>query len=635
MCISKKCFILQDGMEKPSDCPCSMALTKEDYSKISRGMPPRMATHILTKCLGISNVWNAAEFEAHRYKCLMTWSNDQTNEVTRAIMYDKLLKAVHLELCESPEWFDFLIPQECKNHHSSDKDIAHTCTNADCPCNMKVTEQEFSKISRGMPPRMWKHICRECLGISDNDLHKAEYKNMFKFLESSIFDALITWSHAQKVRVTKARLYRKFVIARNMGLCESSEWFEFFIPQECQKHIPSPVTEIIRPQGGKIGILEECMVRRLPTPIQIHVMLTSFIVKLLYGKSLTFLWGCLFVTFFCPLLTFLSVRGSSIVLHTKSKAKLGIVYLLSLVFHFIALIVAEGHMMSYFVNIYIIQLILLLINAENTSTFRFLTKRQITAVYGMYRPKRFFYEIELSFINWSVLGMMAAFCVRLKANPSTTSVFYISCFTTVINMIVWASTLDQDSCQCITYKVQCQRKTCCCFCRGLCATIATIVCIFPFIIISGVICFALLTESSLPKEPLPSIMYENNDLVIACISTLVILNVVRICNFCPEENRRPVREYLSFFMLHVINTCVLHYRLSKCDFKTDFETSFDQVVHNVIKVWYQIFFPFNGYSPYDLYLCSGLEVNRTAVPTEVPLNIQVTNITVTEEVDHN
>ncbi len=203
-----------------------MPVTWQDYIKISCGMPPRVSRHILTQCLGMSEEdLNKAGFGINLYiigidKALNAWSQAQESEVTRAELHHKLAKAVNLRLSESTSWFDFLIPEECQNH-SAISDINHR--HANCQCSMKVTERDYSKISRKMPPRMWKHICRECLGISDADLYKAEYKNWFRSIESSIFDALITWSQAQEVRVSKKNLYERFVEARNIYIWAFAE----------------------------------------------------------------------------------------------------------------------------------------------------------------------------------------------------------------------------------------------------------------------------------------------------------------------------------------------------------------------------------------------------------------------------
>ena len=627
-----------DGDGEREMCPCRMPITKDDYKKISNRMPPRLSTQILTECLGISNPW-FPEFEPHRYNALVTWSNKQTIEVTRAILYDKLAKAVHMEICESSDWFDFLIPVQCKNHYSSIVEMQNICTTDDCPCSMEVSERDYSKISRGMPPRMWKHICRECLGISDADLYKAEYKNWFQSIESSICDALITWSHAQGVGVTKARLYGQFVKARNMGLCESTEWFDFLIPTDCPCHVPSFRTEIRRPDRIKLGILKECMVRLLSNSLQIHIMLISFMVKLCYETlqyevtniNIFLQFACAFTTLFCLM--------HSVLGWIELNSKLSIVYLLSGVIHFITLLTVGSHRLGYYLNMALIQFPLLWIKAENIPTL-LVTRQQLTAVYGMYRPQMFWSEIFLSFITWSVSGVMIACLVRLCFDLNSTSEFYISLCTDIVIVCVWLSTLDQDSldiCQHLTSTFK-SGKIALCTCSDTCRIKWLLIAMY--IVGNYCILHSLIIDYSLDGSN-PYVIRDDTDLLTACICTLVILNIQSIFYFRAEEKRSRGWELLTFLLLYMINAGILGYRSLKC---SQCVLNAGEVTDQINNIIFQALFPFKGYSPYDVYLCPGPGVNTTVLPlntTNVPLNqtvlplnttdipLNVTNLTVT------
>ncbi len=637
------------GVDSDGDremCPCRMPVTEDDYKKISDGMPPRMSGHILTECLGISDAWYP-ELEENRYNDLMTWSNRQTSEVTRAILYDKLAKALHMEICESSDWFDFLIPVQCKNHYSSIVEMQNICTTDDCPCSMEVSERDYSKISRGMPPRMWKHICRECLGISDADLYKAEYKNWFQSIESSICDALITWSHAQEVGVTKARLYGKFVKARKLGLCETTEWFDFLIPNDCRCRVPSFGTEIRRPERTKPGILEECRVRLLSNPLGIHILLTSFMVQLLYGIKFRdeMGTGILLLNSFLRLITLVNVClacsgfvqiASPFVIDLKSKIR--IVFLLSGVIHSITLLTIENYVVSYVLNIVLIQIPLLFVGAEIIPTF-FVTKQQITAVYGMYRPQRFFHEKILSFINWSVCGVMTACFVQLNFDLNSTSVFYISLFTAIAIVFVWFSTLDRDSPDFYQQLI------------SLFLLISKFCSIDKILVllgsIAGAIGLIVIYVLLILHYEHHFVIRENTDLLKDCICTLVILNIQRIFYFNAEGKRQFIVEVYVVVGVYILNMIIMYIRLSdKCNYKrlSEGDDVFGLTLFQASKFFSRFLFPMNGYSPYYEHVCPGPVVYQTvrplntiAVPfnqtvlspntTDIPLN--VTNLTFT------
>ena len=599
-----------------------------------------MSSHILTECLGISDVLDA-EHEPQRYDYLITWSNEQTNEETRASMYNRLLKAVHLGLSESSDWFDFLIPLECKNHHCSNEEIPNACTNTDCSCSLAVTEQELSKICHKMPPRMWKHVCRVCLGISDADLFKAEYKNFFRSIELSAFDALLTWSQAQEGGVTKARLYGKFVKARNLGLCESTEWFDLLLPIECQNHLQMSKTKIVRTPLRRLTFLQECFVRLLHNPLHLHIMLTSFLVKLLYTKILmscatVFSFVTLLWIWFSAIAVFFGIifhyRGRCCVSvkHTQTlKSVLGTTqkcnffFFLSSVLQFVLIFMSHGKIvesikgydgcaflsLSYGIVIVMVQipLLLKLTVSESISNFKFIPLHQITVVYGQYKPLRLGHEILLSYITWSVTGMILAYVIRSTLNPIWIS--YTSCFTAIGIIVVWACTLDHDSISSIkcswTGDSDGPTDT-----KASCCKAFYTIGFNSFHMLFSCILFFFHSQS---EKLWGHITFDDSELIMACISTLVILNMQRIFGLYTEDRRRPRWELFVFILLCVLNAYMVISNPSKSTFTR----------------WFfycsKLFFPMSGFAPIDFN--AGVYYYHTSTTMNMTNTITASNVT--------
>ncbi len=66
--------------------------------------------------------------------------------------------------------------------------IRATTERVRCPCSMPVTKQDYKKISRGMPPRVSRHILVQCLGMSEEDLDKVGYLSNW---DASVIDAAL------------------------------------------------------------------------------------------------------------------------------------------------------------------------------------------------------------------------------------------------------------------------------------------------------------------------------------------------------------------------------------------------------------------------------------------------------------
>ncbi len=598
-----------------------MPVTRQDYEKKSRGMPPRVSRHILVQCLGMSEEdMNKAGFHINWDtigidKALNAWSRAKESEVTRAELHHKLAKAVNLGLSESTDWFDFLIPEECQNHPVSSY-INHKYAN--CPCSMEVTERDYSKISRGMPPRMWKHILRECFGIADADLYKAEYKNWFKSIESTICDALITWSQAQEVRVSKRKLYETFVEARNMGLCQTTEWFDFLIDPDCQNQLPT-FTETAKPKYKKLPFMQECLVRMLHNPLPIHVMLTSFLIKLFYVGTLTscaiqfslymlLLWGgCInYLVTQGSVIQFFKFRLTANVITTFKQCVISknnffkFLMFISAVIHFMLLIAQQNKIVevlknkqtercpiisvTYGIVILMVQTPLLLcLLLKESKSFRFIPNQHIVAVYGQRKHERFFHEIVLSYITWSVGGAIIAYAIRDMASPI--SVFYISCFTAICIVILWACTLDRDSI-CLWIDV----TTVFCNMKRIVRSSPCSLLLLSFVSFTCyVINFAcVIYKAFTPYNTIDlyTISDNSNKLITACLSTLVVLNIQRIFDLYPEERRHPRWEMFVFVLLYVINTCLGVSNFNQC---------------TLLYAWSgSLVFPVSGFMPVDL-----------------------------------
>ncbi len=541
-------------------------------------------------------------------------------------MHNKLVKAVNLGLSETTDWFDILIPTEYQNHPTSSYTENR---NTNCPCNMAVTECDYSKISRGMPPRMWKHILRECFGISDADLYKAEYKNWFKSIESSIFDALVTWSQAQEIRLSKKNLYGKLAKARNMGLCETTEWFDFLIHPDCQNHLP-PFTEVARPQYKKLSIMQECSVKLIPNPVYIHIMLTSFFIKFLYVSMLTscalpfsvdmqkvWVWYLAIYGIMFVLLHFLpwnsDMNAQVITTISELIPKHNFLILISAVIHFMLLIEEQNKIVevlkneekgncpiisfTYGIVLSMIQTPLLFSflprGSTHMSSFRFMPHQDIVAVYGQWKPQRFFHEILLSCITWSTSGMIIAYFVRHMASPTT--MFYTSCFTAIIIIFIWVSTLDADSiCLWIdlfSFFKNIKAKICSSPCFVSFAIIVLFCCYF---VIFGAVMMEVFKLKNVSDDY--TISDKNNELITVCLSTLVVLNIQRIFDFYPEEKRRPHWEMFIFIILYLINSGLGASNFRQC--------SGNPWVDSLI-------FPLSGFIPIDMpNVCQAAKVNQ-------------------------
>ena len=150
------------------------------------------------------------------------------------------------------------------------EDLVHSCSK----CNIPVSEIDFSKISRKMPPQNFQHILTECLGVSSNDIYKAEYKHR-NDLQGTILETLIGWKNEQNAMVTKAQLYRKFTKAIESGICECSEWFDFLIPSSCRDSFP-----ICCPSVNNNKVFQTCTVLKNIVCCLINVFL--YVIRGLY-----------------------------------------------------------------------------------------------------------------------------------------------------------------------------------------------------------------------------------------------------------------------------------------------------------------------------------------------------------------
>ncbi len=271
-------------------CECQKPVTEEDFRQLLLNMPERTFKHILVRCLNIQEdslpffiMVPVARAELVSL-FLHRWSQNLDYQL-RSNLYNKLLKAKTLGLCSTTEWCEFLVPSTCivKCQFTAENyKRYHSCAE----CNTRVTEQELSQISRTMPPRMWKHICRECLEISDNTIHGIEYRNAFRFWKNTIFDVLKAWS-LKEFNPTRGELYKKLLKARSLGICESTEWFEFLIPPSCRIHFPIEESyDTDRQQEIQLSKSKLLLVRLMENPLRSHFMLVSLFIKLSnYGMS--------------------------------------------------------------------------------------------------------------------------------------------------------------------------------------------------------------------------------------------------------------------------------------------------------------------------------------------------------------
>ncbi len=246
---------------------------------------------------------------------------------------------------------------------------------------------------------------------------------------------------------------------------------------------------------------------------------------------------------------------------------------------------------------------------KESMSFRLIQKQHIVAVYGQCKPERFFHEIVLSYITWSTSGMIIAYVVRDMVNPL--SVYYISCFTTISIMILWACTLNKDSI-CLWIDVTaffCNTKTK--IRSSQCSLLSFGIVFFTFYIIN----FAFVIYNAFTPYNTVDLytISDNSKLITACLSTLVVLNIQKIFDFYPEERRQSPWEIFVFVLLCVINTCLGASNFNQC-------TLF-------LSPWFDsLVFPVSGFIPIDsANLC--LATNETLTKMTIMNMTTVHNMT--------
>ncbi len=150
---------------------------------------------------------------------------------------------------------------------------------------MNVTERDLSIMSRKMPPDKWRFILRECLDISEADISRAEYSCKGEAVQAVIFKALHTWKDGQDSPLTRQDMYAKLEQARQLGICQKTDWYLFLLPEGLQLDVVQPAPQI------QIGIFpgEGLLSWILNNPLQVNFFISAMIIQIYFTS--TSLWN--------------------------------------------------------------------------------------------------------------------------------------------------------------------------------------------------------------------------------------------------------------------------------------------------------------------------------------------------------
>ncbi len=629
-------------------CECQTPVTEEDFRQLVRNMPRRTYRHILEACFNIPE--DSLQTGEPVSVILHRWSQNLGYQLTRSKLYNKLLKAKRLGLCSTTTWCEFLVPSACilECQFTAENDERdHSCAE----CNTRVTEQELSQISRTMPPRMWKHICRECLEISDNTIHGIEYGNAFRFWKNTIFDVLKAWS-LKEVNPTRGKFYEKLLKAIDLGICESTEWFDFLIPPSCQTHFPIQergIHDTESQQVVKVSKSKQLLAQLLKNSLRLHIMLVSLFIKLNYGISdnisnstvfihslivlygITCEWGkTVMLPFICSG-TFEKILsgicrcafGKSLPgicrcafenILPKYVPKLNLMFLLLAIVNFLAILVLESSASSFIVTS-IVQwgfLMLTICTTVMTShratvdTFWFVTQRDIVTVYGKYRPHCSTLETVVSYLTWSYTGILMAYIIMYVWELNATTIIQLSVLTQIAIITIWLMTLNEKSFYMLR-DIQMLFKALLSWNIPVLIILAVFACIWPIWPNKHVDNswfnkhvdnnYDLIACSSLPSGP--------PELVTSCLVTLTLFILYRTFSFLSEEKRSIIWEECISLLMLIIVSFVLAYRWSR-DFNAEFGWNM------AIRLFLILF---NPLSPYEL--CAIVVSHNTTENTTV------------------
>ncbi len=559
-------------------CECQKPVTEEDFRQLVQNMPRRTFQHILETCFDIPK--DSLQKGERFYVPLHRWSQKLENQLTRSQLYNKLQKAKRLGLCSTTEWCEFLVPSTCivKCQFTAENvERNHSCAE----CNTKVDPNtDLARISRNMPPRLWQHIVSECLEVSDAEIYIQEYKSGFKWLRNIIFDILYAWW--KKVNPTRAQLYEKFTRAISLGICESTEWFEFLISPSCRIHFPVEergIHDTERQQGIKLSKSKQLLVRLMENPLGLHFMLVSLFIKLNYGISHNIYPPLSLALSMCvfPLLIFRVPVSLEYCLSLEYVPKLNLMYLILAILNFLSMYMGESSYGSLIVT-WIVQCVFIMStpyatcihttkpcfsmtpNKEAVDKVWFVTQRDIVTVYGKYRPHCSALETFVNYMTWSYTGILMAYIIMYIWELNATTIRQLSVLSQIAIITMWLMTFNEKS----FYSCRDVKMLSKALLSWIILSTPALIFIPVFFLVVWfsvlnhvdelVIVIDLIACSSLPPGP--------SELVTSCLVTLFIINLYRIFNFLPEEKRSWYQEYFTCTLMWWIISFVLTYKWS-------------------------------------------------------------------------
>ncbi len=146
---------------------------------------------------------------------------------------------------------------------------------------MNLTERDLSVMSRKMPPDKWKYILRECLDISEADISRAEYSCRGEAVQGVIFKVLNTWKDDQDFPVTRQDMYIKLEQARQLGICQTTDWYQFLLPEGVHRDVAQPAPQM------QIGIFpkEGILLWILNNPLQVNYLMSAVIFQFCFTST--------------------------------------------------------------------------------------------------------------------------------------------------------------------------------------------------------------------------------------------------------------------------------------------------------------------------------------------------------------
>ncbi len=147
---------------------------------------------------------------------------------------------------------------------------------ADLGCGT-VTEQVLSEVIRKMPVKdgQWKQILKECFGLTESDIYKAEYACKTEGLEVVISRLLLDWQHRQPKPATRKQMFEILTSEKGKDICKDLSWCEFLVTGVHNDH-NKLCNEI------EHDPVRDFLISELNHPLYWHMLIMSMVMYLYY-----------------------------------------------------------------------------------------------------------------------------------------------------------------------------------------------------------------------------------------------------------------------------------------------------------------------------------------------------------------